>query len=95
MAASKETRKSPRKATPQADSGAETRAAAPRRRTGAQRAAPLATSNTRTEFSPDELRKLIAETAYYKAQRRGFAPGHELEDWVQAEAEVMQRLGPS
>lgn len=31
---------------------------------------------------------MIAEAAYYRAERRGFAPGHELEDWVQAEAEL-------
>lgn len=31
---------------------------------------------------------LIAERAYYRAERRGFEPGHELEDWLEAEAEV-------
>jgi hypothetical protein len=30
----------------------------------------------------------IAERAYFKAQRRGFAPGHELEDWLAAEREL-------
>lgn len=30
----------------------------------------------------------IREAAYFKAQERGFAPGHELEDWVRAEQEV-------
>jgi hypothetical protein len=30
----------------------------------------------------------IAECAYWRAERRGFAPGHELEDWLQAEREV-------
>ena len=29
---------------------------------------------------------MIEEAAYYRAERRGFAPGHELEDWLQAEA---------
>lgn len=32
----------------------------------------------------------IAERAYYKAEARGFEPGHELEDWLAAEAEVSQ-----
>jgi hypothetical protein len=32
--------------------------------------------------------QLIAEAPYYRAQRRGFVPGHELEDWLAAEAEV-------
>jgi hypothetical protein len=30
--------------------------------------------------------------AYLIAQRRGFAPGHELEDWLAAEDQVDQRL---
>jgi|SoiMetStandDraft_5_1073268.scaffolds.fasta_scaffold1366036_2 hypothetical protein len=35
-----------------------------------------------------DLGALTAERAYYKAERRGFAPGHELEDWLAAEREV-------
>ena len=31
-----------------------------------------------------------AECAYYKAEARGFEPGHEVEDWLAAEAEVSQ-----
>jgi hypothetical protein len=34
--------------------------------------------------SPEEVRKLISEAAHYLAKQRGFAPGHELEDWIQA-----------
>jgi hypothetical protein len=30
----------------------------------------------------------IAERAYYKAEQRGFEPGHELEDWYAAEQEI-------
>lgn len=30
----------------------------------------------------------IAIAAYFRAQRRGFEPGHELEDWLAAETEV-------
>ena len=51
------------------------------------------TGNARAEVSPEELRKLISEAAYYRAKQRGFTPGHELEDWIQAEAEVMSRIG--
>ncbi len=29
----------------------------------------------------------IAEIAYYKAESRGFAPGYELNDWLEAEQE--------
>lgn len=35
---------------------------------------------------------MIAEGAYFRAQRRHFLPGHELEDWLAAEAEVDRRL---
>jgi hypothetical protein len=30
----------------------------------------------------------IAQAAYYKAERRGFIPGYEIEDWLEAELEV-------
>jgi len=32
--------------------------------------------------------QLIAEAAYFHAERRGFAPGNEMSDWLQAEADV-------
>jgi hypothetical protein len=39
----------------------------------------------------DDLRAQIAEAAYFKAQERGFEPGFELDDWLEAEAEVLDR----
>jgi hypothetical protein len=36
----------------------------------------------------DSREARIAEAAYWRAERRGFAPGHELEDWLDAEREV-------
>jgi hypothetical protein len=39
-----------------------------------------------------ELRALTAERAYFRAERRGFTPGHELEDWLAAEREVAALL---
>ncbi|MEW5882587.1 MAG: DUF2934 domain-containing protein [Pseudomonadota bacterium] len=36
---------------------------------------------------------MIAQAAYYRAQRRGFAPGGELQDWLEAEAEIDRSLG--
>ncbi len=35
-----------------------------------------------------ERKAMIAEAAYFRSQRHGFTPGHELEDWVAAEHEV-------
>jgi hypothetical protein len=42
--------------------------------------------------SAAELYEMIAEAAYYRAQKRGFTPGAEAQDWQEAEAEVMQRV---
>jgi hypothetical protein len=50
-------------------------------------------ASTRPRLLPEERRRLIAETAYFIAERRGFAAGSELEDWLEAEAEVSRRLG--
>ena len=35
---------------------------------------------------------MIAEAAYYRAERRGFGPGDCVRDWLEAEAEIAQRL---
>jgi hypothetical protein len=40
----------------------------------------------------ENRQELIAITAYYLAEGRGFAPGHELEDWLEAEFLVDHRL---
>ncbi len=37
--------------------------------------------------------RLIAEGAYYRAERRDFAPGHELDDWLEAEAALREERG--
>ncbi len=38
--------------------------------------------------SAETRRAMIANAAYLRAERRGFAPGHEEEDWLAAEKEV-------
>jgi len=40
----------------------------------------------------EERQQKIATAAYYKAEARGFEPGHELEDWLTAEAELGESL---
>jgi hypothetical protein len=40
----------------------------------------------------EERREMIATAAYFRAQKRGFEPGHELEDWFAAETEVARAL---
>ncbi|MDO8340875.1 MAG: DUF2934 domain-containing protein [Candidatus Woesebacteria bacterium] len=34
----------------------------------------------------------IAEAAYFRAEQRGFAPGNDLSDWLDAEADVERML---
>ena len=46
-----------------------------------------------TQFvNPEQRAALIAEAAYFRAEKRGFAPGHEHEDWLAAESEVDRGL---
>jgi hypothetical protein len=47
----------------------------------------------RAAVSPEQRRAMIAQAAYYRAERRGFAPGAELQDWLAAEAEIDRALG--
>jgi hypothetical protein len=67
--------------------------------TPARKRAPRKTlSITKTEGSytqfvgPEQRAALIAEAAYFRAEKRGFSPGNETEDWLAAEAEVDARL---
>jgi hypothetical protein len=39
-------------------------------------------------LSLDDRCRYIAEAAYFKAEKRGFAVGSELADWIEAEAEI-------
>jgi hypothetical protein len=43
-------------------------------------------------LDPDARRRLVAAEAYFLAERRGFAPGNELGDWVAAEHAVDSRF---
>jgi len=51
------------------------------------------TITSATQFvGPEQRAALIAEAAYLRAEQRGFAPGHEVEDWLAAESEVDAKL---
>lgn len=45
----------------------------------------------RTNLVPINLEDEIRRLAYLLSERRGFAPGHDAEDWLAAEREVRQR----
>ena len=80
MADPNERRKTPRKAapaTPKPDS---------------RPASMPAAGGLRAQTSSEDTRRQIAEAAYFRAKQRGFEPGHELEDWIEAESEVMGRI---
>ena len=59
-------------------------------------AARVKESKASPEFTsfvgPEQRLALIAEAAYFRAERRGFAPGHDAADWLAAESEVDARL---
>jgi hypothetical protein len=47
---------------------------------------------TRSAGRTGDRNAMIADAAWFRAEKRGFAPGHELEDWLAAEREVDARL---
>jgi hypothetical protein len=42
--------------------------------------------------SDSERQAMIEMESYLRAERRNFEPGHEMEDWAAAEAQVNERL---
>ena len=47
---------------------------------------------TKRVVTEAERLALVAEAAYYRAEHRDFAPGHEIDDWMAAEQEVSERV---
>jgi hypothetical protein len=68
------------------------------RRTYKQRVFDMNNPGLNLKIDDEEAkRRLIAEIAYFSAERRGFSPGYELDDWLQAEQEVeasLETAGP-
>lgn len=64
-----------------------------KRRPRAEHEGRAAIPGRRAAISPEQRRAMIAQAAYYRAERRGFAPGGELQDWLEAEAEIDRSLG--
>jgi len=48
-------------------------------------------SDSRATIVPINLEDEIRRLAYLMAERRGFEPGHESDDWFAAEQEIRQR----
>jgi hypothetical protein len=65
----------------------------PRKRAPRKTAAAVSAATTFGQFvGPEQRAALIAEAAFFRAEKRGFAPGHEVEDWLAAESEVDAKL---
>lgn len=76
----------PREAEPAASPAAQSKRPSRRRTTtSANNQSPSA---DRVNVPPEARRAMIAEAAYLRAERRGFATGFETEDWLAAESEV-------
>jgi hypothetical protein len=60
------------------------------------RKAPAAEAKASAAFAsfvhPEQRMALIAEAAYFRAERRGFWGGGAVEDWLAAESEVDAKL---
>ena len=55
------------------------------------RTSVASTSTPQTNLIPMNLEEEIRKQAYLFSERRGFEPGHEAEDWLNAEHEVHDR----
>lgn len=66
----------------------------PTRRRAPRKRVPAAAKAGKSPVFVDPAQRtaLIARAAYFRALNRGFQPGHELEDWLAAEAQVDAEL---
>ncbi len=55
--------------------------------------APLRSASVERVSRADERHRMIAQAAYFKAEKRAFEPGRELDDWLAAELEINARCG--
>ena len=82
-----QTRTQKGKATPKSGGRGVTAAKSP------AKSAPETCADVVPSISVEERERLVARAAYFRAEKRGFAPGCELQDWVEAEAEVLRLIG--
>jgi len=67
----------------------------PKAQTKAKSAAdakPASTGEKQSSITPEERYRMIAEAAYFRAEKRGFTGDDIAEDWFQAEAEIDRYL---
>lgn len=49
-------------------------------------------SRTQPRGNPEERIRMIAESAYFRAEKRGFKEGRDIDDWIEAEEEIDRLL---
>lgn len=45
-------------------------------------------SETEAVLQGEDYYQMVSEAAYYKAEKRNFMSGYEMEDWMEAETEI-------
>jgi DUF2934 family protein len=63
------------------------------KRTGKEKSARRPEKSPAPTSGADSYHR-IALVAYLKAEARGFSPGRELDDWLEAEKEITGSVGP-
>ena len=85
-----------KKSAPKRTSTTKTRTAskaAPARKKAASPKRAASTQSPPVYMTREERWRMVAEAAYHKAEKRGFASGHEVEDWLDAEREIDALFG--
>lgn len=59
----------------------------------AKAAAKPKAGKSKLTVTPEQRYMMICEAAYYRAERRSFSPENEIQDWLDAEAEINRLLG--
>jgi hypothetical protein len=63
---------------------------------GAVEASVTPTAVARSQsIEPEQRLAMICDAAYFLSERRGFGPGHELDDWLAAEGQIDRLLTAS
>ena len=60
--------------------------------TSARTATPGSIAQENPPLTAEERYRMIAEAAYFRAEKRGFLGGNVAEDWLEAEAEIDRML---
>jgi hypothetical protein len=70
----------------------EARPAAPKKAPAVRKTAAKPAVSTPKSAGSDRA-EMVRMAAFFRAERRGFTPGYEIEDWLAAEVEVAERVG--